>query len=155
MRYGLVLGVIAIAVGLFMLVTVSISHGIYALIVLPLCAVALALWGGPERLARQVTVTSAGLRIERFHRVRTVIEWPELTSATARVGLGKKGRVRAELVLEPADAEVFFYWHRELRAVQTADDAIVAVGSAPETVAELNAAIETFRPEADRRRPVR
>lgn len=153
LRYGLVLGACAIAVGLFMLATVAISHGIYALIVLPLCAVALALWGGPERLARQVTVTGEGLRIDRFHRVRTVIAWSELASATAELKPGRKGRPRAGLVLEPADPADFFHDHRELRAVRTGDQAVVPVGSAPQTVTELTEAIEALRPETHRRRP--
>lgn len=140
-RYGLVLGAIAVAVGMFMWATLNIGHGIYALIVLPLCAVALAFWGGPERLARRVTVTSEGLRIERFHRVRTDIEWSELDAAIARLGTGRRGRTRAELALEPADPAVFFYRHRELRAVRTGDQAVVPVGSAIETVTELNAAL--------------
>jgi hypothetical protein len=159
--YGVILGVIAVLVALFMLVSVSISHGVYAVIVLPLCAVALALWGGPERLARRVTVDSEGLRIERFHSVRTVIEWGELTDAHAQMMTNRRHRTRAELVLVPADPAVFFSRHRELRAVRDGDRAIVPVGwhvvlvrdaagvassRAAETASELNAALSALQP---------
>lgn len=153
LRCGLLLGVLAVAVGLFMLFSLGISHGIYALTVLPLCAVALALWGGPERLARRITVTRQGLHIDRFHRVRTDIEWRELTAATARLDTGPRGRARAELVLDPADPPAFFHRHRELRAVRRGDQAVVPTGSAAETVTELSMALEALQPETHRPRP--
>lgn len=153
LRYGLLLGVVAIAVALFMTATLNIGHGIYALIVLSLSAVALALWGGPERLVRRVTVTGDGLHIERFHRVRTMIEWSELTAAGARLGQGRRGRVRAELVLTPVDPAVFFYRHPELRAVRVGGSAAVPAGTAAETVTELQAAFDALQPETHRPRP--
>lgn len=153
LRYGLVLGAIAVAVAVFMWATLNFGHGLYAVVVLPLCAVALALWGGPERLARRITVTGEGLHIDRFHRVRTVIDWSELTAATARLGAASRGRSRAELVLEPADPVTFFFEHRELRAVRAGDLAVVPAGSAAETVTELNAAFDALAHEALRPRP--
>lgn len=142
MRYGLILGAIGVAVGLFMLATVSVHHGVYALIVLPLCALALATWGGPQHLARRLVVRSEGLRIERFHRVRTLIEWAELEATATRMQPNAKGRSQAILVLDPVDPEVFFSRHRELREVRQGDSAVVPIGRSADTVAELTEALD-------------
>lgn len=140
----------AVAVGLFMLASVNISHGVYALIVLPLCAVALALWGGPEQLARRVTVTSEAVGIDRFNRVRTVVERAELEEATARMETSARGRSRAVLVLDPIDPEVFFGRHRELRAGRRGDLAVVPTGRNAGTVTELSEALTALRPSSSR-----
>lgn len=141
-RYGLLLGVAALAIGLFVLWSLNIGHGIYALIVLVVSALALTFVGGPERLARTITVADEGLRIARFHRISSHVEWSELDHVSAGLDTDRRGRPRAVLLLEPADPEVFFVRHRELRAGRRGDVAVVPAGRDERTVTELTEALE-------------
>lgn len=140
-RQALVLGLTATVVSLFVLWSLNIGHGIYAFVVLGIAVVALTLFGGPERLARTVTITPDRLRIERFHRIGTVIDRSELAAAEAVVAPDRKGRARVVLALTPRDPVGFFTSHRELRAVRVGDAAHVPAGTSPQTARELNAAL--------------
>lgn len=130
MRFGAILLAAALAVALFVFWSLNPGHGLYALIVLVVGAVALALFGGPESLARTITVSPDDIRISRFHRVATVVERSELTDARAEVETGRRNRPRTVLVLEPLDPEIFYTRHRELRAVRHGDAALVPAGGA-------------------------
>lgn len=140
-RAGLLWGGLALAVGLFVLWSLNIGHGIYALIVLGLAAIALTFLGGPERLARTITVSSEGLHITRFHRIGTRVSWKELTGLEPRIDTDAKGRVTSVLVLVPEDPEVFFHRHRELRSTREGQWAVIPAGKGAETADDLAAAL--------------
>ncbi|MDO5681844.1 MAG: hypothetical protein Q4G46_03340, partial [Propionibacteriaceae bacterium] len=114
---------------------------IYAFIVLGAAVVALTLFGGPERRARAVTVSDEEIRIERFHRITTVVRRADLASVNAESRQDRGGRTRAELVLTPRDPIAFFSRHRELRIVRDHDAARIPVGTGARTVADLNEAL--------------
>ncbi|WP_432558530.1 hypothetical protein [Granulicoccus sp. GXG6511] len=140
-RYALTLGLVAAALALFVLWSLNIGHGVYALSVLAVAAAALTFFGGPERRARTVTVSAREIRITRFHRIGTVIERSELAGAVAEETPGGRGRPQALLVLTPRDPGTFFTRHRELRSVRIDGAAHVPVGTSHETVRELNEAL--------------
>lgn len=141
LRAGVQWGAVALVVGLFMLWSVDIGHGVYALIALALAAAALTLVGGPAALARTITVSSEGLHITRFHRVGTTVSWQELNGLEPRTATDAKGRITSSLVLVPADPEVFFHHHRELRSIRQGDWAVIPAGKGGETAAELTTAL--------------
>lgn len=134
-------GVLALVAGLFMLWSVNIGHGIYALVALAVAAVGLTFFGGPAHLARTITMSTEGLHITRFHRIGTRVSWQELTGLEPRTDTDSRGRVRSSLVLVPADPEVFFHRHRELRAVRQGDWAVIPAGRGTGTATELAAAL--------------
>lgn len=140
-RYGAALGAAAAAVALFVLWSLNIGHGVYAAIVLGLAAVALTFFGGPERLARTITISRDSIRIERFHRVGSVIARSELSGAVAHASRDQRGRTRAVLVLTPRDPIRFFVRHRELRSVRVDNAAHVPAGTSEQTVRELTEAL--------------
>lgn len=140
-RHGVVLGVIGLIVAAFIWVSVDARQGAFAAVLLPLGALALALFGGPERLARQVTVSQTGVRVDRFHRVSTSVEWSELDDATVRPGDAKQ---RAVLILDPVDAIDFFSKHRELNAVRINDRAEVPIGQNASASSELAEALRSI-----------
>lgn len=146
-RYALVLGLIATAISLFVLWSLNIGHGVYAFLVLGIAVVALTLVGGPERLARRVVITPDRIRIDRFHRISTVVERSELSSALAMLSTedGSPARRRTGtqvvLVLTPRDPVTFFTEHAELRAVRVRDAAHVPAGTSEQTARELSEAL--------------
>lgn len=140
-RYGAVLIAAAVAVGLFVLWSLNLGHGIYALIVLILGAIALTWFGGPEHLARTITVSDATILITRFHRVSTSVDRAELLGARSEVVQDAKGRSRVVLMLTPHDPVEFFTRHRELRAVRQDDAAYVPAGISSQTAHELTQAL--------------
>ncbi|WP_425308228.1 hypothetical protein AADG42_05545 [Ammonicoccus fulvus] len=141
LRAGVQWGVVALVVGLFMLWSVNIGHGIYALVALTVAAVGLTFFGGPTQLARTITMSTEGLHITRFHRIGTRVSWQELIGLEPRTDTDARGRVRSSLVLVPGDPEVFFHRHRELRAVRRGDWAVIPAGRGAETATELSAAL--------------
>lgn len=141
LRFGAGLVAAAIGVASFVSWSLNLGHGLYALIVLLGCAAALTLVGGPERLARTITVTDDLIRIDRFHRIATVVRRPELAGARAEVETDSKGRERAVLVLESRDPVTFFTRHRELRSVRHGKSARVPAGRSADTVVEITEAL--------------
>ncbi|MDO5499298.1 MAG: hypothetical protein Q4F67_06415 [Propionibacteriaceae bacterium] len=141
LTYGLVLAIGALVIAGFMWWSVESYHGIYAAVLLVIGATALALVGGPEKRARSVTVGPEEIRIDRFHRVSTVIDRSELASVSAESATGRHGRTRAVLVLTPHDPGAFFTRHRELRSVRQGDAAHVPAGTSADTVSKLTEAL--------------
>lgn len=148
-RYALMLAVPAAAISLFVLWSLNIGHGVYAFVVLGVAVVALTLFGGPEGRARTVTITPDRIRIERFHRIGTVVERAELVAAEATSATGLRSApesgacTQVVLVLTPRDPVQFFTAHRELRAVRVGDAAHVPAGSSEQTARELSEALST------------
>mgnify|MGYP007082237717 CR=1 FL=1 len=130
-RYGVILGMATVALALFMAWSLNLGHGVYAFIVGAIATVALVSVGGPERLARAITVTPDTIRVDRFHRISTVVQWPELMSTAVESAPDRRGRTRTVLVLIPRDPVTFFTTHRELCSVRVGDTARVPAGSTP------------------------
>lgn len=124
-RYALVLGAAAAAIGLFVLWSLNIGHGIYAFVVLGLAALALVFFGGPEQLARTISIGPDEIRIRRFHRIGTVVPLSELASFAEESDPDPQGTQNV-LVLTPHDPVAFFSKHRELRIVRSGDTARIA-----------------------------
>ncbi|HHV22333.1 MAG TPA: hypothetical protein GXZ30_12500 [Propionibacterium sp.] len=142
-RYALVLALIGTALALFVLWSLNIGHGLYAFIVLGVAVAALTFFGGPERRARAVSITDSDIRIDRFHRIGTVVDRSELSAAAAERRAGPKGRTQTLLVLTPRDPGTFFTDHRELRSVRVGDAAHVPAGTSEASAHELNEMLRT------------
>ena len=140
----MLLAVICLIVAAFIWVSVDARQGAFAAVLLPLGALALALFGGPERLARQVTVSEAGIRVDRFHRVTTSVDWSELDDATVRRVTDSRGREHGVLVLDPIDSIAFFTRHRALRSVRVDDQALVPLGRNSAAATELDEALHSI-----------
>ncbi|OYO24505.1 hypothetical protein CGZ93_03720 [Enemella dayhoffiae] len=128
----LALLLVAAAAGAWIIFTQRRDVGTIGTVLMVLAAVAVALTTGPPHRIRQLRTGSEGLELLRYTRVRTRIPAGELASTAVSEG---------ELVLTPRHPAAFFAAHPELRPARDGDTVRLGLGTKPDKVAEVAAAL--------------
>lgn len=121
LAYLALLLVFSAAVGAYLWFTAGVPHGIGAAVMLGLGSLGLAAYAGPVERVREFHLDGQGVTILRFTRVRTRVEWHEISHARV---VSDPPRV----MITPHDAGDFFNRHRELDVSRSGPSAVIPVG---------------------------